>query len=134
MNVEDLMVGDWVLLYKNGTLTPTQVTLDLMCNEIKNMCPIFIDDAIMAYNGFEKDKEGYILQKDCFTYKVGVRIYAKTRTSSLTQFYTPMIVYVHTLQHLLKLSCFSDKKVLMPTNYPSTVEQYKQIKNETDRK
>ncbi len=125
MNVEDLMVGDWVLLYENDKLTPVQVTLDLMCNRAKDLFPIRIDSNIMLHNGFTEDEDSYTYLISYPVFTEGIRIYKKERLSLMAPCLP--ILRVHQLQHLLKFSAYLyNKKIIMPPDYSLTVEQYKQ--------
>ena len=128
MEVEELMVGNWVL-YKSDNpknAFPIQVTLDMMYKELRvwkdRFEPILLTKEILEKNGFKKlDIKGcyYCCGDTSFVIRRSPNLGAHGNTFLIGNFdddnifyWFVEITYVHELQLALKLSGINKKIVL----------------------
>lgn len=120
MKISDLSVGDWVLftglprrvaIISSTCVLPHKGVLDIATFSIDDISPIPITHEILEKNGFEK-RDTYIWNNPkmrCTAYRFGfkywdIRVTYRARGYRPTRINIENIVYVHELQHALRLA------------------------------
>lgn len=113
MRTNELMVGDWVLSTQTGI--PLRVNPFMAELEVPEWQPIPLTPEILEKNGFEPVKEGKIpTLKNCYGDILFQLVDIKNEYihKTLYTFKNIPIVYVHELQHALRL-CRADKEIVL---------------------
>lgn len=127
IEVEDLMVGDWVYIKEYPTIAqPMQVKKEHFVRSLVEFEPIPITPEILEKNGFYDRSEGSKFNYVILTNEYQISYYPKVNRFSIYKkgidpFYDKdkffcgfknIVKYVHELQHALK-QCRIEKKIVL---------------------